>query len=44
MFSDEDDADDTPQAVKPKLSTKALEALSTKLELEDVDAWIVDFA
>ena len=43
MFSDEDDADDTPQAVKPKLSTKALEALSTKLELEDVDAWIVDF-
>ena len=30
-------------AVKPKLSTKALEALSTKLELEDVEAWIVDF-
>ena len=44
IFPDEDDADATHQAVKPKLSTKALEALSTKLELEDVDAWIVDFA
>ena len=43
VFLDEDEADVINTAVKPKLSTKALEALSTKLELEDVEAWIVDF-
>ena len=43
IFPDEDDADATHQSVQPKLSTKSLEALSTALELENIEAWLVDF-
>ena len=43
MFLDEDEAEDAHEPVKSKLSTKALEALSTELELEDIEAWLVDF-
>ena len=43
VFDDPDDSDNTHQQGSFKLSTKALEALKTQLEIHKIAAFLVDF-